>query len=641
MIRGTRALAALGAVAALLVGVGSASADPATGLTVSNITTSQGSLSFSLTGPASTTIDPNSVTVTSGTTALTAKAVNSGGDRADLIMVDTRAAQTNGALAAAKSALGTYLNSVDPDVKIGLLAYSEKASLVVPPTTDRGALTSAVGGLNASGDTALFDALEVASTAFNGLPADTHRRVLLLSNGTAGQRISKANSSQTISDLQNAKIATDVVAFGVSGDAVLSSVASSTGGTVFAVGDASTLGPTFLTAAQPMRAPLTVTAQVPAALDGKSADITVNAVAADGTKLSTTSPVTFTARAVAPPPVTKSSPDARSWSLLPIMLIVFVAIFACVLIALLLPVLAAERSKRRVRLREVARYRRGARAERSAADARKAQTTSAAGQRALDIADKALRKRGVREEVISDLEGAGLRIRPEEWAFFQLAIVAVGALVVDVVLGHWWGAIIGAAVGYGGSKYFLRWKRNRREAQFLEQIPDTLQLIAGSLRAGFSLPQALNTVVREGTEPTASEFSRALTESRLGADIEDALDDTAKRMNCQDLAWIVIAIRTSREVGGNLAEVIGTTVQTMRMRSELRGVVKALSAEGRISAKVLTSLPFIALGYLVLVNPRYLSPLVHSFLGIVMLVVGGVMLSIGTFWLSRMVKIEV
>ena len=128
---------------------------------------------------------------------------------------------------------------------------------------------------------------------------------------------------------------------------------------------------------------------------------------------------------------------------------------------------------------------------------------------------------------------------------------------------------------------------------------------------------------------------------RLGAELEESLDDVAARMKCEDLSWVVIAIRISREVGGNLAEVLGTTVKTMRERAELRGQVRVLSAEGRVSARILTALPFVVAVLLLLVRPGYLTPLFHSGGGIALVVMGSVLLVLGTIWLNRLVKIKV
>jgi tight adherence protein B len=161
------------------------------------------------------------------------------------------------------------------------------------------------------------------------------------------------------------------------------------------------------------------------------------------------------------------------------------------------------------------------------------------------------------------------------------------------------------------------------------------------VRSGFSLNQAVAGVVAEGAEPVASEFARALTEVRLGADLEDALEQAAERMKSLDLHLVLLAVRTSREVGGNLAEVLLTTAATMRERGYLKGQVKVLSAEGRMSARVLIALPFLMIGYLLAFRPNYLHPLVSTGMGWALVVTGSVLLVTGAVWVTRMVRIEV
>lgn len=323
-----------------------------------------------------------------------------------------------------------------------------------------------------------------------------------------------------------------------------------------------------------------------------------------------------------------------------VLVVVFAVLLGLALLAIGAPAMASGRATRSARLQEVLRYRQTT-AEPETSPKRVAPPSpTVVAQRAVELADQALRARGRRKDVVSALEGAGVRIRPEEWAVIHFGICAAVAAALYLIGGSLWWVPAGAVLGWFGGRAYLGVRRSKREAAFQAQIPETLQLIAGSLHAGFSLGQALGTVVREGTEPTASEFNRALTEAKLGANLEDALEGVAGRMSCQDLGWVVMAIRVSREVGGNLAEVIQTTVVTMRARAELRGLVRTLSAEGRLSAWVLEALPFGIAGYLMLTKPGYLAPLIHSGLGIGLLVAGSAMMAVGIFWISRLVKVE-
>src|SRR6185295_15409308 len=165
---------------------------------------------------------------------------------------------------------------------------------------------------------------------------------------------------------------------------------------------------------------------------------------------------------------------------------------------------------------------------------------------------------------------------------------------------------------------------NRRRKTFVSQLPDTLQLLSGTLRAGYSLMQGVEAVSQEVENPMGQELRRVVTESRLGRPLEESLDGVAERMASPDFAWAVMAIRIQREVGGNLSELLLTVADTMTQRERLRRDVAALTAEGRMSAIVLGLLP-VAIGFVMYsINPDYMRVLFEESVGKLML--GGALL---------------
>jgi tight adherence protein B len=136
-------------------------------------------------------------------------------------------------------------------------------------------------------------------------------------------------------------------------------------------------------------------------------------------------------------------------------------------------------------------------------------------------------------------------------------------------------------------------------------------------------------------------FNRALVEARLGGPIEEALDNSAARMNSEDFHWVVLAIRVQRDVGGNLAEVLTTVAATLRERERLRRQVQVLSAEGRLSAVIIALIPIMFALFLVVVRPEYIQPLYTTVIGLVMLGFGALMMLVGIIWLRRVVQVEV
>jgi Flp pilus assembly protein TadB len=264
-----------------------------------------------------------------------------------------------------------------------------------------------------------------------------------------------------------------------------------------------------------------------------------------------------------------------------------------------------------------------------------------AGSVALDVT-KRLMSPEAQQRLSGRLELAAVTRKPTEWALLGGCIAVVIAAAVSIITGDViLGLLVGALVGWLTMRILLSYLIRRRRAAFAEQLPDLLQLIASSLQSGFSLPQALDAVVREDAQPAAGEFARALAEARLGGDLEDCLETIADRMASDDLRWTVMAIRIQRGIGGNLAEVLTTIVSTIRERGYLRRQVHALSAEGRMSAYVLIALPVAVGGFLFIANPKYMRPLYTTHLGEFMLAGAVVLLVLGTVLMRQMIKLEV
>ncbi|HEX3223799.1 MAG TPA: type II secretion system F family protein [Nocardioides sp.] len=252
------------------------------------------------------------------------------------------------------------------------------------------------------------------------------------------------------------------------------------------------------------------------------------------------------------------------------------------------------------------------------------------------------RNASLEQKIAARLEGAGSNWRSAEWLLFHAAIF-VGVSILGLILGG--GSLIVGLIfmvlGALGPWMYLGFRRKRRKKKFEAALPDTLQLMSGSLAAGLSLAQSVDTIVREGTEPIAGEFRKVLVETRLGLSLETALQGVADRFQSKDFDWVVMAINIQRQVGGNLSELLNTVAATMREREYIRRQVAALAAEGKLSAMVLGGLPPAFMLYLLLANRAYVIVLFQRPLGIAMLIGGAMILSVGVFWMSRIVKVEV
>jgi tight adherence protein B len=261
----------------------------------------------------------------------------------------------------------------------------------------------------------------------------------------------------------------------------------------------------------------------------------------------------------------------------------------------------------------------------------------------LDLGEKVMKGRESTKTTLALIERADLPFRAGEWF-----IVRAVAVVIGLAGGWLFGAespviplAAGALVGLAVPPLALRFLAARRAKQFERQLPGILMLVSTSLKSGFGLPQALDGVAKDTAEPAAKEFSRALAETRIGTDITEAVEKMGDRMGSVSMRWAVMSIRIQRDVGGNLADTLRTTANTLRERESLQRQVSALSAEGRLSAYILIAMPIFLFFYMMRVNYDYVSLLWTDQIGVLMAIGGIVMMLIGVVWMQKIVKIEV
>ncbi|GAA4426066.1 hypothetical protein GCM10023169_24500 [Georgenia halophila] len=252
--------------------------------------------------------------------------------------------------------------------------------------------------------------------------------------------------------------------------------------------------------------------------------------------------------------------------------------------------------------------------------------------------DRVVQRRGG-PALAAALERAGVTMRPQDFTLLVVA-GALAAAAVGLLLGAPLLALLLAAAVPLLAKVYLGVLASRRQKAFADQLDDSLQIMASSLRAGHSLLQALHAVAQEAEEPTSQEFARVVNETRVGRELGPALEETAERTASEDFTWVAQAIAINREVGGNLAEVLDGVGNTIRERGQLRRQVGALSAEGKLSALILMALPFGIIAFLALASPSYLAAFTESLIGYAMIGVSIVMLIVGGLWLRKVVSFK-
>jgi tight adherence protein B len=223
--------------------------------------------------------------------------------------------------------------------------------------------------------------------------------------------------------------------------------------------------------------------------------------------------------------------------------------------------------------------------------------------------NESIGRRGFAQQIARQLEQANLPLKVPEWILLRIAIpllLALGALV------YWRNLLvlpIALFIGFVAPILWLRSLSNRRSTMFGEQLAETLTMICGALRGGFSLAQALTMVAKEAREPTRSELERVTQEVRLGLSLNDALDNLVTRLKSTDLELVVTAIKINGRVGGNLTEILDSISVTIRERDKLRREVRVITSMQRMSSYVIGGLPFGLAGILFTINPEYMGKL--------------------------------
>ena len=253
-----------------------------------------------------------------------------------------------------------------------------------------------------------------------------------------------------------------------------------------------------------------------------------------------------------------------------------------------------------------------------------------------------------------DLARADLKLKPSEFlAIWAGSIVGIPVLMFifsffSPALGSPLLLLVGVLIGFFLPRFWLGRRKGGRLNAFNKQLPDTITLIANALRAGSSFLQAIELVVRESRPPVSTEFGRVIREVNLGLPFDQALENMVRRVRSDDLELMATAISIQHQVGGNLAEILDSIAYTIRERVRIKGEIRTLTAQQRLSGYVVGFLPIALAGFLFVAAPGFMEPM---FLnppavlglpaGVVILIFGGFMMFIGFMLIRKIVDIEV
>ncbi len=561
-----------------------------------------------------------------------------------VLAIDASGSMVGAPIEAAKGAALSFIQQKRDQDFIALLTFADEVKVLSGFTTSKTALTGRVEAITAGGETAFYDGIVRGAGLYSGDAARLEPNMIVLTDGA--DTVSEA----TLQDAIGAVTEKNIRVFGVALESPefdptdLQAIVDASGGLFLSTPNPSQLTSLYgdikreldnkvvirFTATQDKAGPL----EIGVAYQGLSTATSIEVpgfIKPSATTTTTVTPTTFAEPEPFSPTVNTPLPVSTLGLIGPA-----AAGVALLLLLFLLGGTGEDEKSSALRKRLQAYGRRGTGEEEKA----KGFFGRIFGSVSKG-AEKAVSERGLLSGLNATLEQANIPLRGGEAiaAGFGLSFLIgffAWVLTFSVVAG-----LAGFVVGILGVLAAIQFAGRHEKRMFEDQLPDTLTLLATSLRAGYSTLQAIEAVASEAQQPTSREFGRALAESRLGVGVVEALKGISERMRSEDFAWAVMAIEIEREVGGNLAEVLSTVADTMRQRNRLKREIKALTAEGRISAIVLGVLPFALFAFLYVSNQDYLSPLFTRVSGLIAIGVGLVLMGVGIFWLKKIVDIEV
>ena len=558
--------------------------------------------------------------------------VDPGAPAAIALVIDTSNSMAGTKLNDAIAAAHGFVSAQKNGNLLGVYGFDSTAYPAARLSPDRTEIDTAISQLGTGGapGTALYGAVKLASEDLQTAPAQ--RRVMILITDGSSQS-DTATLDEAIAAAKQAGVLVYTVGIATSGPAqtALDQIASGTGGTATSVTDSSALAGIYSTIESEL---------------GNSYTYMYQSMVAPGAPLvlKLSSPGLGDAREVLKAPGTYVAPTKAGGGLkLPtgapgrILMAALVGFF--VLLAMIM-MMAARPDV--ILQKRIAPYTDSKKSVVVEPDGEATATSRISLLHQLFIStERIIGSMNFWKRMSANLEQADLPLRTAELFYIQIGTALLFGFITAFILGH--RGLIGlAALILGGMvpAIYVRLKAKKRLTLFESQLPETLITMAASLKAGHAFNQSVASVVREGADPTAKEFSRVVAEIQLGAPSEQALQAMAERMNSYNFGFVVMAVNIQRTVGGSLADILDMVSDTVRQRQQFERKVKALTAQGRMSAYVLIAMPFLMGLAIFALNPTYMSVLFTTTMGKVMIAGSLVMMAIGSMIIKKIVSFK-
>ncbi|QCQ90662.1 type II secretion system F family protein [Rhodococcus sp. SGAir0479] len=569
-------------------------------------------------GPAGEPVDAGTFAlVEAGLPRETTVRQQSGAEQDIVLAIDVSGGMTGSAFDDVRRAAADFVRQAPSGSHIGLVAISSAPQVVSELTTDTADLIRRIDGLRAGGSSAIADSVVTAAAMLDRGTAP-HSILVLLTDGADTSSAHAMTDVPAVLNAAHVSLYTVQMSTPETDAGVLQQLSREARGQYATADDTAALGAIYRSVARALGNLYVVRYRSDA---GGDTEVVVSVHSGADRRVSAPFPVTLpkSAPAVMPDRAAAEGFWTTRNGLGLGLVAVYLALAAAVLaVGRAAPPISAERRGRGPGEDSVLHH---------------------VAERLVQWIDHNLRRRGRMAARTQALQDAGLKMRPGDFITLvgaaAVTIAAVGLLLSGVLV-----AVLLGAVTAASSRLYLGVLAGRRRSAFADQLDDSVQLLASNLRAGHSLLRALDAVAREADAPTAEEFARVVNETRVGRDLGDSLADVARRMRSEDFDWIAQAIAIHREVGGDLAEVLDQIGHTIRERNQIRRQVKALAAEGKLSAYVLMALPFGIAGFLLVSNPGYLAPFTAGPVGYALIGACLVLLTAGALWLRKLVDLK-
>jgi tight adherence protein B len=323
---------------------------------------------------------------------------------------------------------------------------------------------------------------------------------------------------------------------------------------------------------------------------------------------------------------------------------IIIGIAGIAAIAVIVIGIVSVRSEKNLVEERLGRYEQGYQSFLDIEDEEEARIEDKQQRKALQAIDKAIAERPFARKWKQQLARADLKLTVAEYAALHVVSIigffAGGYFVLfrgDLIM-----SIVAGFIGLFFPRIYVSRATSKRLLRFEQQLPDTLGLWVNALRSGFSVMQAMEAISRDAPEPTSTEFKRVVQEAQLGIDVEDALEHLLARVESEDLDLVITAVNIQREVGGNLAEILEVISHTIRERVKLKGEIRVLTSQGRITGWLISGLPIAVALFLSVIQPGFMNPMFESrTCGWPMLGIGLALIGLGMAAIQKIVNIEI